>query len=318
MNISGVRVSLSGDDLLSIIDEFVNIEGITISKVEVDEEIKLYGRYDKGFAIDFIAGIKVTNVEDGIISAQVSSFKLAKIKIGSLIRKLALKYALKSLSDNGINYKDGAASIDLKHILKDVKYVDLDILDLRIVKDKVVTYVENVNIAIDGNLNKEYIDLKKVEEVKDIRIFEINKVKDFYSKKRQYIKDKLPKNMKTYGEYFFILSDILALIYRLLKDKRVPVKTKLVVGASVAYITLPTDFIPNNIPFIGKVDELAAVFFALDRIIKDIPYNIILENWEGKDNIAETLKRAIEYISNFTGARNFEKIYRFIEDISKL
>ena len=37
------------------------------------------------------------------------------------------------------------------------------------------------------------------------------------------------------------------------------------------------DIIPDNIPFIGKVDEIAVAFFALERIIADVPVKIVLE-----------------------------------------
>ncbi|MBM6839469.1 DUF1232 domain-containing protein, partial [Clostridium saudiense] len=33
-----------------------------------------------------------------------------------------------------------------------------------------------------------------------------------------------------------------------------------------AYIVVPTDIIPDKIPFIGKIDELAVAFFALNSL----------------------------------------------------
>ena len=109
-----------------------------------------------------------------------------------------------------------------------------------------------------------------------------------------------------------------ALLYRLLKDKRVPLKTKLIISGSIAYIAFPTDIIPDNIPFVGKVDEIAVAFFALERIISDVSINVILENWEGKNDIVLVIKNIIEYVVNFTGAKNVEKIYNFVEEVMSL
>ena len=109
-----------------------------------------------------------------------------------------------------------------------------------------------------------------------------------------------------------------ALIYRLLKDKRVSLKTKLIIAAAVSYIAFPTDIIPDKIPFVGKVDEIAVAFFALERIISDVPMEIILENWEGKNNIVFVIRNILDYVINFTGAKNVEKVYNFVEEIVSL
>ena len=59
-------------------------------------------------------------------------------------------------------------------------------------------------------------------------------------------------------------------------------------------------------------------FFALDRIIADVSINVILENWEGKNDIVLVIKNIIEYVTNFTGARNVEKVYNFVEEVMSL
>lgn len=318
MNISGVKVSLTGEDLLSIINDFVKVEGLNLYKIEIDEEIKLYGSYVKGFKIDFIAGVKIRRVEEGIIHGEVSSFKIAKIKVFSLLRKMALKYTLKSLEEKGINYEEGKVVINLKSILNDVPYVDLDIADIHIKQDILNVDVANINISLDGTLKKEESEVVEVEEVIEEINENIEKVKDCYSNGREYLEDKLPQKIKTYSDYLFIIPDMAALLYRLLKDKRVPLKTKLIISGAIAYIAFPTDIIPDNIPFIGKVDEIAVAFFALDRIIADVSINVILENWEGKNDIVLVIKNIIEYVINFTGARNVGKVYDFVEEVMSL
>ncbi|WP_460292688.1 YkvA family protein [Clostridium tertium] len=318
MNISGVKVSLTGEDLLSIINDFVKVEGLNLAKIEIGEEIKLFGSYVKGFKIDFIAGLRVKRVENGVIHGEVSSFKIAKIKVFSLFRKMALKYTLKSLEEKGINYEDGKVVINLKSLLRDVPYVDLDIADIHIKQNILNVDVTNINISLEGAITKEEPEAIEAEEVIEEINENIEKVKDCYSNGRGYLENKLPQKIKTYSDYLFIIPDMAALLYRLLKDKRVPVRTKLIISGAIAYIAFPTDIIPDNIPFIGKVDEIAVAFFALDRIIADVSINVILENWEGKNDIVLVIKNIIEYITNFTGARNVEKVYNFVEEVMSL
>ena len=319
MNISSVKVALTGEDLLSILNEFVSVEGLNLEKIDIDDEIILHGSFTKGITINFVAGVKVSRVEDGIIHGEVSTFKVAKLKIFSLVRKAALKFALKSLEEKGISYKDGKVVINIKHLLKDVTYVDLNIADIYFTQDLLNVDVANIDISIKGTLIKEVPVEEEQEEDEFEEIDEnIEKVKDYYSKGRNFAVGKLPQKVKTYSDYLFIVPDMAALLYRLLKDKRVSLKTKLIISGAVAYIAFPTDIIPDSIPFIGKVDEIAVAFFALERIIDDVPIKVVLENWEGKNDIVFVIRNIVEYVINFTGARNVEKIYNFIEEIVSL
>lgn len=317
MNISSVKVSLTGEDLLSIFNEFVKVEGLTLTKVDVDEEIKFYGSFSKGITLDFVAGIRLARIENGIIHGEVSSFKIAKIKIFSLMRKAALKFALKELSDIGISYDSGKVVINLKSLLKDVPYVDLNISDIYTRQELLNIEVSDINISLLGTLIKEQaVEEADEEEVEDFT--DIEKVIGYYSVGRNYLEEKLPQKVKTFSDYVFIIPDMAALLFRLLKDKRVPMKTKLIISAAIAYIGFPTDIIPDSIPFIGKVDEIAVAFFALERIISDVPTRIILENWEGKNDIVFVIRNIIDYVINFTGAKNVEKVYNFIEEVMAL
>ena len=40
-------------------------------------------------------------------------------------------------------------------------------------------------------------------------------------------------------------------------------KTKIIISGAVAYITVPCDIIPDKIPFIEKVDDIAIEIFKL-------------------------------------------------------
>ena len=319
MNISEVKVALTGEDLLSIANDFLKVNGLDLEKIEVEDEIKLYGSFSKGVTINFMVGIKLSRVENGIIHGEVSSFKIAKIKIFSLVRKAALKYALKSLEEKGISYKEGKVVINIKYLLKDVPYVDLNISDIHLRQGALNVDLSNINVSLKGTLIKEVPEQEnqEKEEVEEINE-NIEKVKDYYSFGRDYVEEKLPVKIKNYSDYIFIIPDMAALLYRLLKDKRVPLRTKLIISGAIAYIAFQTDIIPDNIPFVGKIDEIAVAFFALERIISDVSINVILENWEGKNDIVLVIKNIIEYVVNFTGAKNVEKIYNFVEEVMSL
>lgn len=320
MNISNVKVALTGSDLLSMLNEFVKVEGLNLEKVEIKDEIRLYGSFTKGITINFMVGVKVSRVENGIIHGEVTAVKVAKLSIFSLVRKAALKFALKALEDMGITYNKGKVVINIKRILKDIPYIDLNIADIYFAKELLNVEVSDINISIMGTIIKEdeISEEEREEESEEDGYEDIEKIKDHYSNGRSYLEKKLPVKIKSYSDYLFIIPDMAALIYRLLKDKRVSLKTKLIIAAAVSYIAFPTDIIPDKIPFVGKVDEIAVAFFALERIISDVPMEIILENWEGKNNIVFVIRNILDYVINFTGAKNVEKVYNFVEEIVSL
>ena len=307
MKISGVQAQLVGSDILSIINEFVKVEGLELKEAIIDNAINIKGTFKKGVSIDFAGQLTIEKVENSIVTAKFSKLKLMKLGFFRPIRSLALKIGLGQLKISGIDATKDRVIIDIKKLLKDIPYVDIDLKALYIKGQALHAEVENINISLMGNIIKveepEVIteDEEKVEEP-------INKVEDYYTLGRDKLQEKLPDGAKKISDYIFVVPDIVALICRMLKDSRVPIKTKLVVSASLAYVIFPTDLIPDKIPFIGKIDEIAVVFFALNRIATDVPTKVIQENWAGKDELVLVLKNGLEYVTNFTGANPLLKI----------
>lgn len=317
MRVSGVQAQLVGTDIISIINEFVNVEGLELKEAIIDNAINIKGTFKKGVSVDFQGQLTIEKVENSIITAKFSKLKLMKLGFFRPIRSLALKIGLGQLKISGIDVTKDRVIIDIKKLIKDVPYIDLDLKALYIKGQALHAEVENINISLMGNIIKE--EEPKVEIVEDQNNEEpINKVDDYYTLGRNKVEEKLPYGAKKISDYLFVVPDIVALVCRMLKDNRVSIKTKLVVSASLAYVIFPTDLIPDKIPFIGKIDEIAVLFFALNKIASDVPTNVILENWAGKDEFVLVLKNGLEYITNFTGAKNVEKLYNVVEELSTL
>lgn len=320
MNISEVKVKLLGSDILSIINEFVKVEGLNLKSVSISDGITLEGSFKKGIKIDFLVKAEVVECVHNKIVARIVKVKVLNLGFFRVIRSFALKQLAKAFNKYGINSDKDKVIIDINTILKDVPYVDLTINEIFIKKSEIWVEASNVNISIAGTLVKK-VEAEEVKEEKEEEFDQLefaSKIEDNYSKGREILVDKLSNEAKKYKDYIFILPDIVSLIYRLLKDKRVPVKTKLIMSAAIAYITLPTNVIPNNIPFIGVIDDVGVAFFALDKIFSDVPLTVIVENWQGKNDLLLVLRNGIEYLVNFTGAKNVEKLYKVATELSTL
>jgi uncharacterized membrane protein YkvA (DUF1232 family) len=51
------------------------------------------------------------------------------------------------------------------------------------------------------------------------------------------------------------IPDCLILVRRLLRDRRVPRRSKLLLGALAGYLVLPIDLVPDVIPVAGQLDD---------------------------------------------------------------
>lgn len=320
MNISQVNIRLTGQDVLSIINEFVKIQGLKLEKIVIEDGMTIKGSFHKGITINFSAKVEIVKCENNKVFLRLAKVKILKLGIFRILRSFALKQLSKVCEQFGITNKKEVAIIDINKVLKDVPYVNINVDDIYIKKNELYVEVNNVEVSIAGTLikekNDEEVEENKTEDIEDLQ--GIRKVRDNYSAGREIVINRLPENAEEYKDYLFILPDLVSLIYRLLKDKRVPVKTKLVMSSAIAYVMVPSDLIPNNIPFIGVVDDIGVVFFALNKVINDVPLSVIVENWEGSNDIIVVIKKGIEYLTNFTAAKNVENLYEFVEELSTL
>ncbi|CAA9349338.1 MAG: hypothetical protein AVDCRST_MAG40-2815 [uncultured Gemmatimonadaceae bacterium] len=73
----------------------------------------------------------------------------------------------------------------------------------------------------------------------------------------------------------------LRLLGGLFTDRRVAVLDKVLVGAAIAYVVSPLDFIPDAIPFLGQVDDIFLITTALQRLIANAGRHVLLDHWRG-------------------------------------
>ncbi|SFU50582.1 Uncharacterized membrane protein YkvA, DUF1232 family [Clostridium sp. DSM 8431] len=318
MKISKVQAELSGSDVLSIINEFVKVEGLKIEKADIiGNEIYIKGCFKKGVSFRFEAAIAIEGVVDEKIHARFSKLKILNLGIFRVIRSFAMKKAFKAMDIKGFQVNKDRLIIDLKKVLMDVPYIELKPTNLYIKNGSVVAEIEEIEISILGEIVKEKEEKSK-EDIKDKIKEPINKCEDSYSKGRDIIKEKIPKDFESASDFIFLLPDITALIFRLLKDKRVSTKAKLYMSLALAYISFPIDFIPDKFPLVGKIDDIGVAVFTLYKVINDIPIQIIAENWSGSIDFISLLQYALDYLMKFTNANNVQKLYNILEDLRTL
>lgn len=305
MKITEVNAVLTGEDLLGILNEYVEVEGLKFEKVEINEFISIYGSYKKGVTIPFYAKIGLGNVYDNIINVKIFKVSAAKIGILKGITNIALKTFLKALSEYGIKSDKDNLIIDLNLISKLIPYVYFKLNSVRLVSGNIEASVSEIIYAQD----KQVVKIKKEDKKPQM------KEKDGYYNFRKNVESKVPQKYEKIVEYAMLIPDITALLWRIYRDKRVDLKVKIKTIAVIAYIASPIDILPDFIPFIGKIDDVAVAFFGLNAIFNEVPKEIILENWQGEKDIIMIVKQGVSYISEAVGSKNVAKLIAFIKKI---
>jgi uncharacterized membrane protein YkvA (DUF1232 family) len=100
-------------------------------------------------------------------------------------------------------------------------------------------------------------------------------------------------------EALMLIPNFLKLLYRLLKDSRVPMAEKALLIGAIVYVVSPLDFIPDVIPFIGQVDDLYLVALVVLRLLSRTSDDVLTEHWDGAGDLAsvvDKIARAATYV----------------------
>lgn len=84
------------------------------------------------------------------------------------------------------------------------------------------------------------------------------------------------------------------LLLELVRDVRVPLRSKAVLGAAAAYIASPIDLIPDFIPFISRIDDAAVLVLAVDYFLETVPRELVMEHMHELGIDGRELERDLE------------------------
>ena len=78
-----------------------------------------------------------------------------------------------------------------------------------------------------------------------------------------------------------LVPNLTRLFAGLLRDPRVPLRAKIVLGATALYIAMPIDLIPDFVPIAGSLDDAIVAAFALRFVVRASSPEIVAEHWPG-------------------------------------
>jgi uncharacterized membrane protein YkvA (DUF1232 family) len=88
------------------------------------------------------------------------------------------------------------------------------------------------------------------------------------------------------------IPDCVVLVHRLLRDRRVPRRRKLLLVGLLGYLVLPFDLVPDFIPVIGQLDDAIVLALVLRHLVHSGGDALVREHWPGPERSLQLVLRA--------------------------
>ena len=78
--------------------------------------------------------------------------------------------------------------------------------------------------------------------------------------------------------FLILRSGVFRLLYRLMTDRRVPLRAKLIVPAAIIYLILPFDLVPDIVPISGLLGDLLVLIVSIGLFVTIVPREVLSEH----------------------------------------
>ena len=117
-----------------------------------------------------------------------------------------------------------------------------------------------------------------------------------YDQLRAQVLKPAPGERSGFRDMLLLLPDMSVLLFRLMRDPRVPVSSKAVAVLGAAYLLSPIDLMPAFLlgP-IGLVDDLIVVATVLSRMLHRVHSDVVRSHWSGQGDALEAIQRVADW-----------------------
>ena len=114
-----------------------------------------------------------------------------------------------------------------------------------------------------------------------------------YDQLRARVVKARPEAASGFRDALLLLPDLTVLLFRLMRDSRVPISCKVIAVLGIGYALSPIDLIPSLLVGpIGLVDDLLVVSAALSKILNHVHPDVVRSHWSGQGDVLDAVKRS--------------------------
>ena len=104
-------------------------------------------------------------------------------------------------------------------------------------------------------------------------------------------------------EAVLLVPHLVRLLGRLMRDPRVPARSRAFAGAALVYVVSPLDLLPDVIPVLGAADDVMVAVFAVHHLIRTAGEDVVVEHWDGSRDLLEIVDGLIGFAAQLVPAR---------------
>ena len=93
-----------------------------------------------------------------------------------------------------------------------------------------------------------------------------------------------------------LIPNLLRLFRGLVRDPRVPRRSKLLLVVGVAWVISPIDLLPEFIPVLGPLDDAVVAALILRRVAKAAGPDVLVDHWKGDPATLERIVRVLRIV----------------------
>jgi len=111
------------------------------------------------------------------------------------------------------------------------------------------------------------------------------------------------------------------LIWALAADPRVSASRKAILVGAAGYVVIGRDLIPDDIPFLGGIDDLAVVVLAVELFLDGVPEEILQEKIDELEIDREAFRRDMDQVRRLTPApvrKIIERLPEVLDEAGRL
>ncbi len=101
------------------------------------------------------------------------------------------------------------------------------------------------------------------------------------------------------AEWLLAIPRLFLLAIRLMFDSRVAGSTKAALGGGLLYIVSPIDLIPDFIPVLGQLEDIALGLILTDMMVNRLDPRVISDYWRGSTSTLSAIGRMSATITNY-------------------
>jgi len=313
---SGVEILLSHDDVEETLRGHsagrAEVEAVELLHGAVGLRLKVTPGERLPVAVPVELRLSVRGMQGMSVELDVAWSNMPLVP--GFLKELALQKAFEALPGE---YRDGVFFVDMAEVLQDVP-VQFELSGVTVTPAGIRVSLRNVmafplqpaGMIIDVG-ETALVPVPSTEEAK------LPEHQGYYQKLRERVRQwaaqKAPRWMQPLVPWILVGPDLFVLLVRLARDERVPAAVKVMTGAVIAYFIMPVDLIPDIIPLVGEVDDVAVAIFALEQISRRVPAALIQELWPGEGKVVDLVRAGTALFSRALPSRMLESIRRMVK-----